>query len=115
MGFIDVLLALSAVLAAGGVGWFTVRLTRKKLAAEAKKLAAETDKMSTLTALSLINPLKERIDDLEEDMVEVHEELNMVREENRLLRIWGKLNYSKVKDLGGDPAEFEDVVGEIPG
>lgn len=90
------------LLTVGGT-YATIRITRPKIEAERESLISST-------ALSLIEPLRDRIKTVEEDNEAIHFELREVKEENRMLRIWGKLNYQRVIELGGEPADFEDVI-----
>jgi hypothetical protein len=93
------------LLTVGGT-WATIRITRPKIEAERESLI-------TSTALSLIQPLNDRINTLAADLVAVHAELAEVREENRMLRVWGKINYHRVIELGGVPADFEEVSRQL--
>jgi hypothetical protein len=109
MTLAQIIVSIATVIAASGVGWLTVRLTRAKLAAEALKLKSEAAAVLTDTAISLVAPLQTQVAELKEEVGEVHEEVKLVREENRLLRLWGRANYRRVEEMGGSPITYEEV------
>lgn len=92
------------------IGLLTVGGTYATIRSTRPKIEAERESLITSTALSLIVPLRDRIAQVEADNKLIHTELTQVKEENRLLRVWGKLNYQRVIELGGVPADFEEII-----
>lgn len=95
---------VSVVAAAGTVfaAWLTVRVGRRKVAADATQ---------TLTgiALSLVEPLKAEIDELKKELDHMEREIGLLKRENEILHRWSQLLFSQVVESGGDPISFEQV------
>lgn len=64
----EILLSFVTVFVASGVGWLTVKATRKKMEAEALQSDATAAGAVSEAAIALIAPLSQRIEDLEREV-----------------------------------------------
>ena len=63
----------------------------------------------THTALKLLQPVSERVAVLEAANLRLEGRISDLEHENGRLWLWGRLNYTKVIELGGEPHNLTPV------